>query len=651
MAANAQRDLSSAPEGTSPATGLDTTVFGDIARKELVTMLGSIIGKKGLVLDPTLAGPLNRVADISFLKEHGVEKVYYLEPGAIQTDCGSFIYLCRPRMSHMRSIADNVRYHGDQRNITHNVFLVPRRTLICERILEQEGVMGNILAVDYWAAHLLGECHLDLFPLENDLLSLELEHTFKELYVDGDYSALYDVARAVMRLQTEYGFFPRILGKGNMAKLLTDMLVRMRQELAAQNSVVKEGASLSAQVDSLVIIDRAADLVSPLCTQLTYEGLVDEHYGIKNGYVDLDMHAGGAPITAGPSRSPDPTSSLSPGGSNGGRKRRVPLDARDPVHRRVRDLNFSAAATALKHFAKRLQENQEERHKAKSITEIREFAGRLSELQAEKQAIATHLNMMENVQNMVYTDAFRDYLEAQQALLDGQDTNTQNALAEELVDKQAPIERVLRLLSLQSLVNGGLKVKQYDFFRQEIVQTYGYEHMLTLQRLDKAGLFTAQGSARNHYPTLRKQLRLSVPDVDEHYPSDVAYVYSGYAPLSIRLVQCACRVPPRGMSGVSGWRGYEDALRLIPGETVDEAQRVEDGMSQQWTKRDARTTVVLFLGGCTFTEVSAIRFHAQKEQANRNYLILTTQMINGNTLMQSLLEKAQQTTAAQTSAS
>jgi hypothetical protein len=61
------------------------------------------------------------------------------------------------------------------------------------------------------------------------------------------------------------------------------MILRMRQELAAQNSVINEGASLSAQIDSLVIIDRAVDLVSPLCTQLTYEGLVDEYYGIHNG--------------------------------------------------------------------------------------------------------------------------------------------------------------------------------------------------------------------------------------------------------------------------------------------------------------------------------------------------------------------------------
>jgi hypothetical protein len=39
---------------------------------------------------------------------------------------------------------------------------------------------------------------------------------------------------------------------------------------------------VSKQFDSLVVIDRATDLVTPFLTQLTYEGLLDEYFGIKN---------------------------------------------------------------------------------------------------------------------------------------------------------------------------------------------------------------------------------------------------------------------------------------------------------------------------------------------------------------------------------
>ena len=36
------------------------------------------------------------------------------------------------------------------------------------------------------------------------------------------------------------------------------------------------------------------DLVTPMCTQLTYEGLIDEVFGIKNGVVQLELGADGA---------------------------------------------------------------------------------------------------------------------------------------------------------------------------------------------------------------------------------------------------------------------------------------------------------------------------------------------------------------------
>ena len=48
--------------------------------------------------------------------------------------------------------------------------------------------------------------------------------------------------------------------------------------------------------------------------------------------------------------------------------------------------------------------------------------------------------------------------------------------------------QVLRLLCLQSLVNGGLKQSTLDFFRREILQSYGFEYVLALDNLTKAGL-------------------------------------------------------------------------------------------------------------------------------------------------------------------
>jgi vacuolar protein sorting-associated protein 33A len=38
----------------------------------------------------------------------------------------------------------------------------------------------------------------------------------------------------------------------------------------------------SEKIDSVIILDRRVDMITPLLTQLTYEGLIDELIGIKN---------------------------------------------------------------------------------------------------------------------------------------------------------------------------------------------------------------------------------------------------------------------------------------------------------------------------------------------------------------------------------
>ena len=57
---------------------------------------------------------------------------------------------------------------------------------------------------------------------------------------------------------------------------VVDMMLRLRRELEGQEP------QITPQIDNLVILDRTVDLLTPMLTQLTYEGLIDEIYGISN---------------------------------------------------------------------------------------------------------------------------------------------------------------------------------------------------------------------------------------------------------------------------------------------------------------------------------------------------------------------------------
>ena len=85
-----------------------------------------------------------------------------------------------------------------------------------------------------------------------------------------------------MQLQSTQGLFPRLTGKGDKAKILADMLLRMRQETIIDGRSVMHGVGQSQSIESLIIIDREVDFITPLLTQLTYEGLIDEKFGVKN---------------------------------------------------------------------------------------------------------------------------------------------------------------------------------------------------------------------------------------------------------------------------------------------------------------------------------------------------------------------------------
>ena len=59
------------------------------------------------------------------------------------------------------------------------MYYVPHRTIACEQILEDEGVLSRIF---------LGEYHLGFLPLDSDLLSIEIDTVYKEVKWDSDKS-------------------------------------------------------------------------------------------------------------------------------------------------------------------------------------------------------------------------------------------------------------------------------------------------------------------------------------------------------------------------------------------------------------------------------------------------------------------------------
>lgn len=192
-------------------------------------------------------------------------------------------------------------------------------------------------------------------------------------------------------------------------------------------------------------------------------------------------------------------------------------------------------------------------------------------------------------------------LNVQQQIYRGNHSDKAHEIIEKYIAKRESLNKVLRLICIQSYCSNGLKPKIFEQYKRDILQAYGFENIITLQNLERAGLIKLQTSNTRTYATLRKTLKLIVEDVNEQNPKDISYTYSGYAPLTVRLAQFLHR---------PGWRSIEDVLSHIPGPTIQEVQVPQNPTS--FSSSQPKCTLVFFIGGVTFAEIAALRCVLEK---------------------------------------
>ena len=484
-----------------------------------------------------------------------------------------------------------------------------------------------------------------------------------------DPTSIRSSAKALMLMQQKHGLFPRITGKGDNAKRLSDLLMRMKNELSAgeggSGSIIELAPSQS--IESLIIIDREVDFATPLMTQLTYEGLLDEMFSVDSNQIEVESTLlGNAPAAQAGSSANTASQST---------KRKVALDHNDQLYSSLRDTNCAVVGPILNKVARRLQNTYDSRQSAKTTAELRDFVSKLPGFQAEQASLKIHTTLAEEVINRTRTDIFSNMLEVQQNLAAGADPSTQHDTIEELVARDVPVETALRLLCIESVFGNGLRSRDYETFKRAIIQGYGHQHLITLASLEKMGLLIPRvggglvgasagplGKTTN-YTAVRRNLHLIVDEVNEADPNDIAYVFSGYAPLSVRLVQCilqkqylsslstnrGANATAAASTATQGWRPFEDTVKQIRGATFDEAQMGEEKavrarqiLNGSGTVDSGKTVVIFFLGGVTRAEISSLRFVAKQlkeEGKGRKLLICTTSILTGDRVIKSAVEQ------------
>ncbi|XP_064373847.1 vacuolar protein sorting-associated protein 33B isoform X5 [Dromaius novaehollandiae] len=560
---------------------------------------------------------------IYLLEQHEVDKLYKVENRPTTSTSDQFCFLVRPRIKTMKYIADIV--NADKvagRSRKYKIIFSPQKFYACEMVLEEEGVFGDVTC-DEWSFYLL--------PLDDDIISMELPEFFRDYFLEGDHRWINSVARALQLLNSLYGPFSKAYGIGRCAKMSYELWRDLEEESEGDSQGRKP------EIGNVFLMDRDTDYVTALCSQVVYEGLVDDTFRIKCGSVDFG---------------PDVTSS--------DKSIKVLLNSQDKVFSQIRNEHFSSVFGFLSQKSRNLQA-QYDRRRGMDIKQMKNFVSQeLKGLKQEHRLLSLHIGACESIMKKKTKQDFQEMIKAEHSLLEGFDIRESTSFIEEHIDRQvSPIES-LRLMCLLSITENGLIPKDYRSLKTQYLQSYGPEHLLTFHNLKRIGLLTEQSpgetltaveskvsklvtdraagkitdafnslARKSNFRGISKKLGL-IPRVDGEYdlkmPRDMAYVFSGaYVPLSCKIIE---QVLER-----KSWLGLEEVVRLLNGNEFSVTESaVED--SPAWESQ--RIILAVFLGGCTFSEIAALRFLGKEK--GYKFIFLTTAITNSARMMEAMIE-------------
>ena len=340
------------------------------------------------------------------------------------------------------------------------------------------------------------------------------------------------------------------------------------------------------------------------------------------------------------------------------------------------------------------------------MKELHAYLQKFKSAHSEHFLLSTHFNIAEKISERLKDKSFDERLDTERSMMEGHDTERCEEYIEAAIAKQMSLPLLMRLLGLMSLTTG-IRSKKVEQWKRDILQTYGYHVLFTLNNLERVGLLSSNKKS-SAYSAVKKQLRLVQGEKEGGRGvggkgggggaggEDISYVYEGVAPMIVRLIEGAMR---------PGWKRMDEIMAMIPGngfeyrqdgqqETVpightqahaassgggaggrdsggglrgffgkrrthggatDEAAPSsaahpsaagggggtadgEGGEGGESVIKKKPVVMAMFIGGCTYAEIAALRSLSERADHDYEYVIATTKVINGSSLCSSLQE-------------
>ena len=575
---------------SNPVFPIDLSIFKDQIRQSFLSILNKLPKvEKTLVLEKSFISKLNYLTSRENLKELQIRKdLIMLNSSSFRSDSPIIIYIITPNEENVKIIEKHIETNmkdfesknsgelndKEKDSDKYHIIFIPKISGECYHFI------NNSKYKKYFNTHIL---NIDIYQLDNEILSLENHNAFRDIYLENNLNSISQLSRAIIKYETVFGKIKHKYSKGFFSKKLIEMLNREEEESNNLNNLNTENETLAC-----FIFDRNIDMITPMCTNWVYEGVLDEFIGI-----DFDTMVVDSKILEKESK----TSTV-----------KIDLSSKDKFYSTVKDFNLGKIRSI---FPERMAElnkvNNEKLTKEKKT---------------EKNLLNNHINILEYINKKQLKPIYKYYYNYEKSLLKGESSNKLFDFIDDEMSKKADKYNLLRILCLECAIHSGIKNKFLEQIKKDFLNIYGYEYLFLLRNLEKVGMLKVLDS-QNFYTDANKKLQLIFGNVNLNEPNDTSYAYIGYSPIIIRLIE-------KGIAP-GGWGNIKDVLKKIPGDSnfpTDESDIFSNNMDKQFI-------LVVFIGGITYGELAGIRL-LNKKNRNKKFIVITTGIINSKKIFDSL---------------
>ena len=606
----------------NPVSPIELSIFKESLEQNFLTILDLLPNQeRSLIIEETCIQKFGFFIKSDLLSEKKfTKKIFLLQNNPPDIQSPILLYVIPPKKECLELIEKHIKDNFDKTSMRvyldkkdskkkgknkvedeereikkeFHIIFIPKIVNECSKFLKESNYN------DFYHIYNL---NMDIFPLDYDLMSLENDSAFYDLYIEENLNIISVLVRAIVKYENIFGKIKYKYYLGNLAKKLNDLLLK-EEEISPSIDKANDPGTFSC-----FIFDRASDMITPLCSTFVYEGLLDEFFGISLNSMKVHIDILGK----------------KPNDKIKSDEIRLDLSKNDKFYTKIKDYNYNKIKfflnNKLKEHNKLLEESKV---KSTSLSQIQENILKIKLLKEERPSLVNQINLIDYITKLKKLPKEQLFLFYEQTLLLGESSSTIFESIEDEIAQKGDLYKIIRILCIYSLINGGIKNKIFDQLRRDILNIYGFQEIFFLNNLEKMKMLKSYDSSNLFYYDINKRLKLIDDSVDLNNPNDAAYSFSGYCPILVRLIEKAIS---------KGWNSIKDVLKKL--STDFEYPNDELEILNNNDNKEKKYILLVFIGGITYGELASIRYLNNKLN-DKKFIVLTTGMINSKKIFNSL---------------